>query len=264
MNAGTIRSDTGGDLLINAFDSLVNTGTIATSGGGEISLTGFTLDNTGGTIDATNGNVTLAGNITLTGDSTVLGTLETTGFNTLDSLTTAGSIRVTNASDLAVNGTITNNGTITLDGTNSGTELRVNSDTTLAGTGEVVIGPDGGSSGVNLIGDDGNAIPRTTLTNGVDHTIRALGVGQLGRSTTNIVNDGLGRQRWRRPDDQPQRHLHQQRRPHRDRPTARSALAAACSKTAGASTPPTARLCLPEASRFAAREASPAPWKLLV
>ena len=188
VNAGFIVSDAGGALTINAAASLVNTGTIATAGGGTISLTGFELDNTGGTIDATNGTVTLAGNVTLTGDSTVLGTLETTGFNTFDDLTTAGSIRLTNSADVAVNGLLTNNGTITLDGTAAVTELRVNSDTTLAGTGEVVIGPGGLSTGVNVIGDDG--FGGNTLTNGADHTIRALGVGQLGRNTTNIVNDG--------------------------------------------------------------------------
>ena len=189
VNAGTIVSDAGGSLLIDARNTLDNTGTLATANGGTLTLQGLTLDNTGGVIDATNGNLFLAGNVTLTGDSTVVGVLETTGTNTLENLTTAGSIRVTNGSDLVTGGILTNNGTITLDGTTSVTELRTTADTTLAGNGEVVIAAGGVSTGINIIGDNNNF--GRTLTNGTSHTIRALGAGNLGRDLTNLVNDGL-------------------------------------------------------------------------
>ena len=190
VNDGLVVSD-GGDLTINPDDTFTNNGTLNAINGGSLDLVGGTFTNAGtGVIDATDGTLNLTGGVTLVGGGTITGTFVATGVNTLEDLSATADLLVTNASDLLVNGTITNNGTITLAGTNSGTELRVNSDTTLAGTGEVIIGPDGGS-GVNLIGDDGNAIPRNTLTNGVDHTIRALGIGVLGRTTTNIVNDGL-------------------------------------------------------------------------
>ena len=87
---------------------------------------------------------------------------------------------------------VTNNGQIVVQGTGVGSPLRVASNATLGGTGEVLISnaATGGNTNINVIG--GNfAFEMATLTNSAGHTIRAIGPGNLGRDTTGITNNGL-------------------------------------------------------------------------
>ena len=151
-------------------------------------------DTTGDNLWFTDGNWDLAGVPNGAGDSAIVGSPSPTllnGFATLDSLTVTsdGVLTMLSGSDFGLNGNVANDGTITLDGTGSATEFRVDASLSLTGTGELVIGPGGVNVGVNLIGDDGPS--GNTLTNGADHTIRALGIATLGRGTTGLVNEGL-------------------------------------------------------------------------
>ena len=187
VNNGTVTSVAGGDLLIDpSAGGFTNSGTLAADEG-VITLTNGTFTNTGAIRGTGGGVVELAGNAVLTGNGTVTGDVTAVGFNTLDDVATQADLTITNGSDLSVNGTITNDGTITLDAGFSTTELRVDSDTTLAGSGEVVTAATGFTT-TALIGDDGAS--GNTLTVGPDQTIRALGQANLGRNTTALVNDG--------------------------------------------------------------------------
>ncbi len=105
---------------------------------------------------------------------------------TLDTLTNAGLVRINNGQQGILAGTITNDGTIALASTGIGfgtTNLRIEGDVTLAGTGTVTLSNGGG----NLIWGLASA---NVLTNSAGHTIQ--GSGNIGNSgNMGLNNQGL-------------------------------------------------------------------------
>ncbi len=182
-NSGLIDADvTAGQIAIDTVGDGFNTGTLRASAG-TLLISGSLFDNTGGTIESAGGQVQLS-NSSITGGTLSGGDIFVpNSVNTdLADLTNAGSIFVGLNTDLGVAGTITNNGTITIQGNSTISDVELQTDTALAGTGSLFL--DGGNARVS---DSLSAA--TVLTNGPDHTIR--GNGQLGANTIDIVNNGL-------------------------------------------------------------------------
>ncbi|MBN2561979.1 MAG: hypothetical protein JXQ75_13725 [Phycisphaerae bacterium] len=158
-NNGTMKATNGCSLDIY---SIVNQGPngLIFADGGTVRLRGTTI--VGGTLDST--------------DSSIITTLDQT-LNHVSDITNEGYLRVpTDRSALAVSGTtLNNNGTIELccDPTMPG-KMRVDSDVTLDGTGELLLGWD-------VYTESGH-----TLTNGANHTIR-YGNGSI---RVRLVNNG--------------------------------------------------------------------------
>ena len=179
-----------GTLVVDAGNSFTNTGTLSASGGGILELRDTDFANTAGTIEALNGSEVLL----TTNTSIVDGTLSTDGTGQfrvgvsqnafLEDLTLNGSLVADNNSDTGISGTINNTGSIQIVSTLNQTDLEVAAGgATLTGGGTVTLS--GGNAGIN------DVINGTqTLTIG-DQTIQ--GVGNIGRNTTNFVNqaDGL-------------------------------------------------------------------------
>lgn len=146
VNNGTVNSNqSGGNIVMQGFAAATNTKTMEATNGGTLTLYGSSWTNTGGTISAAAGSaVDLTDNVTITG-----GTLTTTGTGqfyvqsnnnvNLSTLTNSGTLNVLNNGELNTNGTITNNGTISLIGTGNSTYLYAPTNTTLAGTGSIIL-----------------------------------------------------------------------------------------------------------------------------
>ena len=183
----------GGTLLIDADGGgLTNSGTLRASGGGTLELRDAgagDFANTGGTIEALDDSeVLLTNNARIVG-----GILDTDGTGQfrvgvsqnafLENLTLSGSLVADNNSDTGISGTINNTGSIEIVSTGFQTDLELNStNVTLTGGGIVTLS--GGNAGIN------DVISGTqTLTIG-DQTIQ--GVGNIGRNTTNFVNQTEG------------------------------------------------------------------------
>ena len=176
-----------GTLVVDAGNSFTNTGTLSASGGGILELRDTDFANTAGIIEALNGSeVLLTNNADIVG-----GTLSTDGTGQfrvavsqnafLEDLTLNGSLVADNNSDTGISGTINNTGSIQIVSTGNQTDLEVAAGgATLTGGGTVTLS--GGNAGIN------DVINGTqTLTIG-DQTIQ--GVGNIGRNTTNIINNG--------------------------------------------------------------------------
>jgi len=184
-NTGTINANvSGAGLVLQPGGASTNNGTLEASNGGVLYLDGSSWTQTGGTITAQTGStVVLYSNVSITG-----GTLNTVGtgvveeagggYNVfLSNLTNAGTYNILNGSTTTISGTITNNGTINIDSGGSATQLYLGGNTTLAGTGTVVLG----NGGPNYINGAGGAI----LTN--NSTVE--GVGNVGDSALALVNN---------------------------------------------------------------------------
>jgi fibronectin-binding autotransporter adhesin len=185
-NTGTINANvSGATLVVQPGGASTNMGTLEATGGGVLNLNGSSWTQTGaGTISAQAGStVVLYDSVSITG-----GTLTTSGTGVIEeaaggynvylsNLTNAGTYDILNGSQTIISGTITNNGTINLDSAGSGTALNLSGNTTLAGTGVVVLG----SGGPNYIDGTGGAI----LTN--NSTIE--GVGNVGDGALTLVNN---------------------------------------------------------------------------
>ena len=198
VNGGLIVADgASANLLVKAKTAtggLTNTGTVRATNNGQLEIQSFTT-NTGALIESTSGGLIILGvGADIIGGEIIGDVAVNAGASGstpgITDLTTSSTISIADSADLTMSGTITNNGTITLNGTTSRTEVRTNVDVTFAGTGEVVFGTDGVNSGDNVIGASSSAAD-STLTNSAGHTIRALGIGSLGRGLTAIVNEGL-------------------------------------------------------------------------
>ncbi len=180
---------------------MTNTGTLEATNGGTLELYSGSITNTGGTITAvgadSHGNdsaVELSGNVSITG-----GTLSTSGGGqiyipsgqqanlTTLTLSTGSVLNVQNNGEVNTSGTITNNGTINILANGNSTYLYTPSgdNTTLTGTGSVVLG----SSGANYTGIIETAGGQT-LTN--DETISGSGTIEDGTFINNkTVNANL-------------------------------------------------------------------------
>jgi len=194
-NIGTINANisptvsTGALTLQPGTGGMTNIGTLEATNGGSLSFDGGAVTNTGGIIKAvgadTKGNastVYLGNSVSITG-----GTLTTSGAGVIDNaanqyayltnVTNNGTYNVLNNAETVISGTITNNGTINLLSAGNNTELFVTANSTLTGTGSVVMG----NGGPNFI--TGNA--GITLTNA--ETIE--GVGNIGNGNLAVVNN---------------------------------------------------------------------------
>lgn len=164
----------------NAPVDVINQGTISPAGG-NLRLTGAGgINNEGGTIRfETLGSLTLAG-VVSSGSIEATAAGNQIGGGGLEDLTiTSGKLILANSSTTTVSGTITNNGTLTyVPAAGFGERFRLTSDTTLDGTGELIMQ----SRGESFID---TATGAEILTNGVDHTVR--GNGFINAS---VVNHG--------------------------------------------------------------------------
>ncbi len=189
-NLGLIAADKAGKVLdIDAAPS-INQGVMKASDGGTLQLTTVELDNAGGVLRAEDGSQVrvLASSIwggTLASEGT--GYVHTSdGNQALISVHNQAALRLLNAEDINIYGTLLNDGSISIESAGSFTEIRVDSldgsPTTLAGSGELVLGTLGYNRIIGI-----NGVRR--LVNGMDHTIR--GGGSLGANANlDLTNQG--------------------------------------------------------------------------
>jgi hypothetical protein len=190
-NAGLIDANQSVALVVDLNNTAgvtrSNSGTMQASSGGTLTITDTNLANTGGTIQALAGS---AVNLTGSGTRITGGTLTTAGDGvvllggsaTLDTLANSGLVRLNNGQTGFLAGTITNTGTIALASTGATTDLRIDGNVTLTGSGTVTLGNHASN---RIYG----ALPTQVLTNAADHTIQ--GAGQLGVGMMGLNNAGL-------------------------------------------------------------------------
>jgi hypothetical protein len=188
VNNGTIDADQTTALTINANGGTTNTKTMEATAGGTLHLLDYTINNTGGTILATGTNsvvtldaVTISGG-TLTSSSGGLFESVNTWNSTVPTLTgltisKGSTLNIPNNDGLDFGvGTITNSGTINLQSDGNNTELAIDGNVILAGTGKVIMT----ANADNIILGTG------TLTN--ENTIE--GEGNIGDGQIGVVNSG--------------------------------------------------------------------------
>jgi len=188
VNSGTIDANvSGGQLYLTPFSSAsspsTNTGTLEATNGGILILDGSYWTNKGKISAAANSAVDLQNGVSITG-----GTLTTAGNGviqtlngqtvTLNSVTNTGTLNLLDSSTTQISGTINNTGTINLDSAGNYTILYLTGNTTLAGTGAVVMS----SGGPNFI----DGVAGAVLTN--NSIIE--GAGYLGNGHLTITNNG--------------------------------------------------------------------------
>ncbi len=199
-NSGTINANVAGGILnVDPISSVgsTNTGTLEATNGATLQMQGGTWTQTGsGTISAANGStVALQYGVSITGGTlTTAGTglfAQNNGTNvSLSNLTIAGNYQIQTAGGQAyLSGTITNNGTISLLANQYGSQgiLNLTGNTTLAGTGTVLIGNETtqnfitGTSGLTLTNN-------STIEGGWNTSGGYAGVGQ---GEIAIANNGI-------------------------------------------------------------------------
>ena len=189
-NNGTVVANSAGGMTIDSFGTLLNNHIIRADGASLVINSANTNlgQSATGAIEAINGGtVTLTGNATITGGTlnTASGGIIQTGSGNVQNivgLTNNGTFNVVNNSALYLNGTITNNGALNVNSVGNWTDLRINGNVTLAGTGTTTIS----SVSTNRILA---ANPGDTLTIGAGQTLRGSGaIGALGG--LNLVNQG--------------------------------------------------------------------------
>jgi hypothetical protein len=189
VNNGTVDANQPTALTINANGGTTNTKTMEATAGGTLHLLDYTITNTGGTILATGtGSVVTLDAVSITGGTLtssaggIFESVNTWNSNvpTLTGLTisSGSTLDIPNNDGLALGvGTITNAGTINLESTNNNTELQLDGNVTLAGTGKIIMSPNAN----NIITGTG------TLTNGTN-TIE--GEGNIGNGQIGLINTG--------------------------------------------------------------------------
>ena len=188
QSGGTIDADVIGTTLHvdpNA-GGFLNQGLLQASGGGVLSLEDGTFTNTGATIQALDASVIQLDDATIVGGTLSAGGsgyVETTTWALLQDLTIAGTLHVRNYDELFLEGTINNTGTIELNATTVSTDLRIESEVTLTGDGEVLLG----GANARILDEAGD--PLGHLIN-VDNTIH--GQGRIGYNRARITNQSAG------------------------------------------------------------------------
>jgi hypothetical protein len=209
VNNGTIDANVSPTVLnallqINSNTGITNTSVLEATNGGTLYIVDSTLTNTGSgaVIKAlgsdTSGN---ASNVQFNGVTVNGGTLETSGAGViyayggtvLDNVTNTGTLVVPDGNTAYISGTINNTGTITVDAMTGSTYLDIDGNTTLTGTGTLVLGS--AYTGNNLQATASGTI----LTN--QSTIE--GEGTIGGGNTLILNNSAtvdanvsGQQLW--------------------------------------------------------------------
>ncbi len=185
-NQGTILADFSNKLSIDpSTTGAINTGALRATGG-TLRLQDGNFSNTGGTLSATGASslVELTG-VTVTGGNlttTAPGVIRNVGVITLASLTNSGSFEAANGTDTNLTGTITDNGTISVLSAGTSTDIIINGNVTLGGTGAVVLGD-------NINNRIFGIASTHRLTHAAGHTIR--GAGQIGADFMNFTNQGV-------------------------------------------------------------------------
>jgi hypothetical protein len=173
----------------------VNAGLIEASSGGTLLVEG-TITNTGGTIEGLAGTGSSAGGTVVINAATITGgTLNTlgTGVNAssmtaengaiLNGVTNNATIGIPNNNDAEIEGTVTNNGSINVNSTNNETVLYIKGNTTLNGTGTIVLNNNNANN--YIFGAAGTEV----LTNN-SNTIE--GSGNIGDGTLGVINNAGG------------------------------------------------------------------------
>jgi hypothetical protein len=187
-NQSLILANQGTSLTVDPLATCDNTGTLRAESGAELVLAAGTYQNVGGLIEALN-----ASTVTLSGATVVGGTLQTSGtgiiqttsVETLDgatnTVTTIGSVSIRNGDVLGVSGTLSNTGTVSISSLATTTFLRcLGGPVTLTGGGTVTMS----NSANNRIDATGGG----SLIN-VNNTI--TGGGAIGVNTMNVTNQAL-------------------------------------------------------------------------
>jgi len=186
-NAGTMTIDPDGNSGTNSF--MLNNNLMRATNGATLLLTGSgggTFSNVNGTITADDNSVVLLQtNASVTG-----GTFNTNGSGSVrvgvsqdaffTNITNNGLMVAENNSDFGVGTSLVNNGTIAIEAGANATDLEIQNDTTISGTGVIILS--GGNAGIN-----GAAASRLTL--GAGQTVR--GQGRIGQELITITNNGL-------------------------------------------------------------------------
>jgi hypothetical protein len=184
INSGTIDANQSAGLTLQISNGASNTGTLEATSGATLTLAGGTYTNTGaGTILATgtNSKVVLAGT-TITGGTltgTAGGEFVAESGSTFNGVTISSGTVVNLGDSQVLNfaaGTITNKGTINIGSSGDSTELVINGNVTLAGTGNVILSDNAN----NFVLGSG------TLTN--QNTIE--GEGNIGDGQIGVINTG--------------------------------------------------------------------------
>jgi fibronectin-binding autotransporter adhesin len=191
-NAGTINSNSG-TMAINSGNTVTNTNLIEATNGATLNL-GGSFTNTGGTILSTGAGSVVslagAGSSTITGGTltTASGGVMYSNNSTLSGLTiSAGStVTTTDNQTTTLTGTITNHGTIALNSGGDNTNLVLNGNVALLGTGILAMS---NFAQNRIFGNTGSE----QLTNGASHTIEGsgqLGIGAGGNAFA-LTNNGM-------------------------------------------------------------------------
>jgi len=182
-NSGTIDANQSASLTLQISNGATNTGLLEATSGATLILAGGTYTNTGaGTILATGTGST----VVLSGATIIGGTLTSSSGGqfvaefgpTLNGVTVSSgtTVNLTDGQVLNLAGTMTNKGTINIESSGDSTQLAINGNVTLAGTGSVILSDNAN----NFILGSG------TLTN--QSTIE--GEGNIGDGEIGLVNTG--------------------------------------------------------------------------
>ena len=180
---------------------MTNTSILRASSGSTLSFTNSgpgTIINSGGVIEALDTSTVRVGNqvtveggtITSSGTGVIRGGGPGAGGGTLSNVTNTGTVAIAPDEIVGLTGTFTNNGLVRLDSTGGAAQLFLRGNTTIAGTGSVLMG----NNFNNQIG--GESTPGYTLTVAPGATIR--GGGRFSGNNDNfnpksikLVNQGL-------------------------------------------------------------------------
>lgn len=184
-NQSVIQADQGTPLTIDpSADGVINTGTLRATNNATLTLNGGNFFNTGGTIEAQTGstvNVTFSliegGTLTSSGTGAIVGTQ-----CTLKDLTSTGKVRVNNSTLIALNGASFNNlGTLDIESIGSNTDLRIDADLNLIGTGSI-----------NMSNNSSNRIYSNTATRRLTNVTNLIrGSGQIGLDSMALTNQAI-------------------------------------------------------------------------
>ncbi|TWT43348.1 beta strand repeat-containing protein [Botrimarina hoheduenensis] len=185
VNNGLITADVSGQTMtLDPATAFTNNATLRAENGGTLAFGGGNYTNAGGVIQSDGGQVLFNSESRVTGGTiTGANVAVANGINTgFTDVTFDAQVAVGSNVDFELNGTITNNGTITITGASSTTDVELQGDTLLTGTGALVLdGPNARISDVNAAS--------LLFTNDSGHTIR--GSGQIGVNTISVTNLGL-------------------------------------------------------------------------
>jgi fibronectin-binding autotransporter adhesin len=191
QSAGTVDANISGQTLhLNGSGGTTNTGLLEATSGGTLQLDSTTVNNAGGNITGSGGGVVVLNSSTIQG-GTLNGAFQTiaNGSGTLDG-STNGAITLSsgatytngNNSTLIAQGTINNNGNINLAAVGNNSDLNLQNNLTLNGSGTLTMSTTGGGTAIIQEGVGG-----LTLTN--NSTIQ--GAGNIGGGGALItVNTG--------------------------------------------------------------------------